>query len=63
MKKPVVELTDCIQCCICSDICPDVFTMNDLGFVEVADIDEYPEEDVDDVIKNCPGNCIFWSGE
>ncbi len=60
IKKPVIELSDCILCEICTDYCPAVFKMNDAGFVEVNELDEYPEEDVGEVIKNCLGDCIFW---
>ncbi len=60
MKKPVVELSDCILCDVCSDVCPSVFKINDSGFVEVAELTEYPEEGVDEAIKNCPADCILW---
>ena len=60
MKIPVVELSDCILCEICVDVCPDVFRMNETGFVEVLELDQYPEGEVDDVIRNCPSDCIFW---
>jgi len=28
--------------------------------VQIFDLDVYPEEDVDDAIRNCPADCIFW---
>ncbi len=63
MKKPVIELSDCILCEICTDYCSSVFRMNDAGFVEVIELDEYPEEDVDEVIKSCREDCISWEEE
>jgi ferredoxin len=39
---------------------PTVFRLNDSGLVEVIDLPEYPEEEVDEVIKNCPCDCIKW---
>jgi ferredoxin len=60
MKIPVVELSDCILCEICVDVCPDVFRMNAAGFIEAAELDQYPEGEVDDVIQNCPCDCILW---
>ena len=60
MKHPVVELSDCINCGVCIEICPDVFRMNDAGFVEVVELASYPEIDVKDAIKYCPVDCIFW---
>ncbi len=60
MKIPVVELSECILCEICIDLCPEVFILSDLGYVIVEELEKYPEEEVDDVIKNCPGDCIYW---
>ena len=60
MKKPVVELSDCILCEICTEAYPSVFIMNDAGYVAVADLPEYPEKEINEVIKNCPANCIYW---
>lgn len=60
MKRPVVELSECILCEVCRDVCPEVFKMNDAGFVEVMILDEYPEDEVDEAIKNCPKDCIYW---
>jgi len=61
MKLPVIELSECIACEICIESCPEVFRMNDAGYVEVIDLSSYPEADVDEAIKNCPADCIHWS--
>ncbi len=60
MKFPVVELSDCIRCGICAEVCPEVFRMNAAGYVEVLDLSAYPQEAVDEAVKNCPADCIFW---
>lgn len=60
MKKPEIDLTNCILCEICTDYSPSVFRLNIAGFVEVLELEEYPEADINEVIKNCPGNCVFW---
>lgn len=60
MKVPVIELSECIACEICVEYCPEVFRMNDAGFVEVIDMSSYPKDAVDEVIKNCPADCIAW---
>ena len=60
MKIPVVDLSACIQCGICYDLCPEVFRMTDAGYVEVAELTDYPEVDVNDCIKCCPSDCIYW---
>jgi len=61
MKIPVVELSDCIKCEICIEVSPSVFRMNDAGFIEVIDLAQYPEQGVDEAIKNCPTDCISWN--
>jgi ferredoxin len=63
MKQPVVELSDCIRCDVCVEVCPRVFRMNDAGFVEVMDLDAFPEDDVNEAIKNCPADCIHWEDD
>ncbi len=63
MKVPVVELSDCILCEVCTEICPEVFQMNAAGYVEVIDLDAYPEAEIDEAIKNCPVDCIFWENK
>ncbi len=60
MKKPVVELSDCVLCEICVDVCPEVFRNSESGYIDVVDLSEYPEEDVAEAIKNCPEDCIAW---
>ncbi len=61
MPRPVVELSDCVKCEICIDISPAIFRMNDAGFVEIIDLETYQEAEVNDAIKNCPEDCIYWS--
>jgi ferredoxin len=60
MKNPVVDLSECIECMVCREVCPTVFSLNDSGFIAVADCLEYPESEVDEAIKNCPTDCIDW---
>ena len=60
MRIPVVDMAECMDCDACLEICPSVFTKNDTGLIVVADLDEYPEAEVDECIKNCPCKCIYW---
>ncbi|MFC1515893.1 ferredoxin [Thermodesulfobacteriota bacterium] len=60
MKIPVVELSDCILCGVCEEVAPSVFQINEVGFVEVAELPVYPEFEVEDAIRACPTNCIYW---
>jgi ferredoxin len=63
MKRPVVELSDCIHCDVCVEACPAVFRLNQAGYLEVVDLDAYPAEEVKDAIRNCPADCIRWEEE
>ena len=63
MKVPIVELSDCIVCGVCAEACPEVFKLNDAGYIEVMELNKYPENSVNQAIKNCPTDCIFWQEE
>ena len=60
MKVPAVELSDCIRCGICLDVCPAVFHLNAAGYIEIIGDAPYPKEEVEEAIKNCPADCIYW---
>ena len=60
IARPVVELSECILCEVCTSVCPKVFQLNDVGYIEVSDLPEYPEDEVNEAIKNCPQRCIYW---
>jgi ferredoxin len=60
MKKPLVELSDCIACGVCAEVSPNVFRLNDAGYIEIIELDTYPEDEVNDAIKYCPTDCISW---
>ena len=61
IKSIEVDLSDCKLCEVCVAACPDVFRINDAGYIEVADLDDYPDAEVAEAIKNCPTDCISWS--
>jgi len=63
MKIPVVELSECILCDVCVEVCPEVFIHNPADYIEVAELENYPEISVNDAMKNCPARCIHWSTE
>ena len=60
LPKPVVDIARCTLCEGCIEMAPTVFSLNQAGFIEVADLDVYPVGDVDDAIKYCPEDCISW---
>ncbi len=60
-KQPLVDIGRCTLCGGCIEIAPNVFRLNEvLGFVEVIELDFYPEEDVEEAITICPVDCIKW---
>ena len=59
-RIPTIDLSGCVDCEACIALCPQVFRKNEAGFVEVADLDEYPEEMVEEAMANCPADCISW---
>lgn len=60
MKKPVVDMGECILCEVCVDVAPKVFHLNDLGFIEVRPLEDYCKCDVQEAVNNCPKGCIDW---
>jgi len=60
MRTPAVDIGPCSLCGGCIEICPDVFRLNDAGYIEVAALTAYPEALVDEAIKYCPQDCINW---
>ncbi len=65
MKKvPVVDIAACSLCEGCIESCPSVFRYNsEMNFLEVIELEIYPEAEVDDSIRDCPEDCITWEDE
>ena len=60
MKKPDIDIGACTLCMGCVEISPEVFRYNDVGYIEIIDLQEYSEKDIDDAIMFCPEDCISW---
>jgi ferredoxin len=60
MRVLVIDLGECVDCDACIEMCPRVFRRNDLGSIEVVMLPGYPEEEIEEAIKNCPTDCIAW---
>ena len=58
MKRPNINLSDCVLCEICVELCPEIFKINEVGFIEVLALKEYNKNCVKEATKNCPKNCI-----
>ena len=63
MNKPDIDIGACTFCMACVEVCPEVFMGNDAGYIEIIDLEEYPEKDVNEAIKYCPEDCITWQEE
>jgi ferredoxin len=60
-KIPVIDMRECTDCESCLELCPHVFKKNkETGAIEVVDLDEYPEEEVEEAMRMCPADCITW---
>jgi ferredoxin len=60
-RIPVIDLGRCSECRGCIEIAPEVFRFNDqTRMMEVADLPEYPDARVNEAIRDCPEDCIFW---
>ncbi|WP_054033809.1 ferredoxin [Desulfatitalea tepidiphila] len=63
MKRPVVDMAACTLCMGCVAVCPEVFSLNDAGYIAVADLTVYPQACVDEGAKYCPEDAISWEEE
>ena len=52
MNRPVVDIGACTVCMGCVELCPEAFRLNeDTGYIEVVDLEAYPQGCVDEAIK------------
>jgi ferredoxin len=63
MKQPTVDIGACSLCEGCIEVCPSVFFINHMGYIEVVELTEYSEPLVNETIKYCPEDCISWEEE
>lgn len=59
-KIPLLDLSECVECDACLELCPDVFQKNEAGYIEVLEQDVYPQDCVEEAISCCPADCIRW---
>lgn len=60
-RYPTIDLSSCSDCRGCIEIAPTVFRNNSAtGIMEVIESNTYPDDLVDEAIKNCPKDCISW---
>lgn len=60
-RYPVIDTGRCSNCKGCIEIAPHIFAFNvDMGMMQVIDLPEYDEQLVEEAMKNCPEDCIYW---
>ncbi len=60
-RYPSIDLGKCSECKGCIEVAPKVFRCNSMtGMMEIIEQDEYPEDLVEEAMKNCPEDCIIW---
>ena len=60
-RNPVIDLAECTDCESCISLLPDIFKRNqETGCLEVAESSDYPQEEIEQVMSMCPGDCITW---
>ncbi|MDX2471582.1 MAG: ferredoxin [SAR324 cluster bacterium] len=55
-----VEKPDCTSCQACTDELPAVFEMDDDDLAQVHNPAGATEEEIQDSMDSCPGECILW---
>lgn len=56
---PMIDRSRCSGCESCVSVCPEVFEWDeDLGAVWVRDLEEYPEDALNEAVAYCPEECI-----
>lgn len=59
-KVPAIDLSRCVDCDACIELCPGVFVKNEAGYIEVLETDENSERCIQEAINCCPSDCIAW---
>lgn len=66
-RTPVVDQDACIGCEVCTQICPEVFRMEEGDGGDHHDHKSTvynptgaPEEKIEEAMNNCPVACIYW---
>jgi len=59
-KELIIDESECTGCELCVDMLPAVFKMNSSGISHVYNISGAKEKEIQDVVDNCPAECIIW---
>ena len=58
MRKPLIELSDCITCGVCAEVSPEIFRLSDAGYLEIAELATYPEDEVNEAMPFQEKECM-----
>ena len=62
--SPYIVEEECIACGACTEICPEVFILNEsLGFAQVINPGGAEEDKIQEAMDVCPVQCIHWADE
>jgi len=59
-KFPVINQEECTSCGLCSEICPEVFRLNDKDIAEAYNSQGASAEKIQEAMDSCPVQCISW---
>ena len=59
-RIPYVDKSECTSCSQCADSLPEVFRMNEEDLAEVHNIVGADEDEIQEEMDFCPGECIHW---
>lgn len=59
-KFSVLDLSRCVDCDACVEVCPEVFQKNEAGYIEVLESGPQFEQCIQEAINCCPSDCIGW---
>ncbi len=60
MKGIKIDRDECTSCGQCADDLPEVFAMDDDDITVVIEGHKGSEEDIQEEMDACPGECILW---
>lgn len=60
VRKPFIDQDVCIGCGLCAETVPGVFRMNEENVAQVYNAAGATELKIQEVMDNCPVNCIHW---
>lgn len=48
MRKPIIDISECVLCDICVELCPEVFIKNQAGYIEISETVDQSLDEIED---------------